>query len=161
VKTDRASMAHSLETRVPFCDQVVAELALALPRRMKVRGLSKKRLLRHAVSTLLPERIARAPKRGFSIPAAAWLRGDLEPFARDMLSPDRLRAQGFFDPAAVTRLIDAHVARRDDLSRQIWGLLMFSLWHEHYLEAGAERRTANGGLRHRGASPRLKSREST
>ena len=106
VKTDRASMAHSLETRVPFCDQVVAELALALPRRMKVRGLSKKRLLRHAVSTLLPERIARAPKRGFSIPAAAWLRGDLEPFARDMLSPERLRAQGFFDPAAVTRLID-------------------------------------------------------
>ena len=54
VKTDRASMAHSLETRVPFCDQVVAELALALPRRMKVRGLSKKRLLRQAVSTLLP-----------------------------------------------------------------------------------------------------------
>jgi asparagine synthase (glutamine-hydrolysing) len=114
---------------------------------MKVRGLSKKRLLRHAVSTLLPERIARAPKRGFSIPAAAWLRGDLEPFARDMLSPDRLRAQGFFDPAAVTRLIDAHVARREDLSRQIWGLLMFSLWHEHYLEAGGERRTANGELR--------------
>jgi asparagine synthase (glutamine-hydrolysing) len=127
-------MAHSLETRVPFCDQVVAELALALPRRLKVRGLSKKRLLRHAVSTLLPERITRAPKRGFSIPAAAWLRGDLEPFARDMLSPERLRAQGFFDPAAVTRLIDSHVARREDLSRQIWGLLMFSLWHDRYLD---------------------------
>jgi len=133
VKTDRASMAHSLEARVPFCDQQVAELALALPRRMKVRGLAKKRLLRQAVATLLPERIARAPKQGFSIPAAAWLRGDLEPFAREMLSPDRLRAQGFFDPLAVTRLIDAHVARREDLSRQIWGLLMFSLWHERYL----------------------------
>ena len=132
VKTDRASMAHSLEARVPFCDQVVAELALALPRRMKVRGLSKKRLLRKAVSTLLPPRIARAPKRGFSIPAAAWLRGDLEPFARDVLSPERVRAQGFFDPGAVTRLIDTHVARRDDLSRQIWGLLMFSLWHDRY-----------------------------
>src|SRR6185503_19827400 len=118
VKTDRASMAHSLEARVPFCDQVVAELALALPRKLKVRGLSKKRLLRDAVATLLPERIARAPKRGFSIPAAAWLRGDLEPFAREMLSPGRVRAQGFFDPAAVTRLIDTHVARREDLSRQ-------------------------------------------
>jgi len=133
VKTDRASMAHSLEARVPFCDQVVAELALALPRRLKVRGLSKKRLLRQAVSTLLPERIARAPKRGFSIPAAAWLRGGLEPFAREVLSPQRVGAQGFFDPAAVTRLIDTHVARREDLSRQIWGLLMFSLWHERYL----------------------------
>jgi asparagine synthase (glutamine-hydrolysing) len=133
VKTDRASMAHSLEARVPFCDQRVAELALALPRRMKVRGLAKKRLLRQAVATLLPERIARAPKQGFSIPAAAWLRGDLEPFAREMLAPGRLRAQGFFEPAAVARLIDAHVARREDLSRQIWGLLMFSLWHERYL----------------------------
>jgi asparagine synthase (glutamine-hydrolysing) len=132
-KTDRASMAHSLEARVPFCDQLVAELALSLPRRLKVRGLSKKRLLRQAVATLLPGGIARAPKRGFSIPAAAWLRGDLEPFAREMLSPDRMRAQGFFDPAAVTRLLDAHVARREDLSRQLWGLLMFSLWHERWL----------------------------
>ena len=93
VKTDRASMAHSLEARVPFCDPVVAELALALPRRMKVRGLSKKRLLRNAVSTLLPRAIVRGRKQGFSIPAAAWLRGDLEPFARDVLSPERLRAR--------------------------------------------------------------------
>jgi asparagine synthase (glutamine-hydrolysing) len=70
-----------------------------------------------------------------------------------MLSPERLRAQGFFDPAAVTRLIDTHVARRDDLSRQIWGLLMFSLWHERYLagtapEAGRPQ-TAHGELRTR------------
>ena len=145
VKTDRASMAHSLEARVPFCDQQVAELALALPRRMKVRGLAKKRLLRQAVATLLPERIARAPKQGFSIPAAAWLRGDLEPFAREMLAPDRLRAQGFFDPGAVTRLLDAHVARREDLSRQIWGLLMFSLWHERYMAQASTPQSANLG----------------
>jgi asparagine synthase (glutamine-hydrolysing) len=145
VKTDRASMAHSLEARVPFCDQQVAELALALPRRMKVRGLAKKRLLRQAVATLLPERIARAPKQGFSIPAAAWLRGDLEPFAREMLAPDRLRAQGFFDPGAVTRLLDAHVARREDLSRQIWGLLMFSLWHERYMAQASTPQPANLG----------------
>ena len=85
VKTDRASMAHSLEARVPFCDQVVAELALALPRQLKVRGFPKKRLLRQAVAPLLPRRILHGRKRGFSIPAAAWLRGDLEPFARDVL----------------------------------------------------------------------------
>ena len=68
VKTDRASMAHSLEARVPFCDQVVAELALALPRPMKVRGLSKKRLLRQAVATLLPREIVRAPQAGLLDP---------------------------------------------------------------------------------------------
>ncbi|HSC92817.1 MAG TPA: asparagine synthase (glutamine-hydrolyzing), partial [Gaiellaceae bacterium] len=116
VKTDRASMAHSLEARVPFCDQEVAELALALPRSMKVRRLAKKRLLRDAVASLLPREIVRGRKQGFSIPAAAWLRGDLEPFARELLSPDRMRAQGFFRPEAVTGLLDRHVSRKEDLS---------------------------------------------
>ncbi len=133
VKTDRASMAHSLEARVPFCDPEVAELALALPRSMKVRRLAKKRLLREAVASMLPREIVRGRKQGFSIPAAAWLRGDLEPFAREMLSPDRMRAQGFFQPGAVTALIDRHGSRKEDLSRQIWGLLMFSLWHDRYV----------------------------
>jgi asparagine synthase (glutamine-hydrolysing) len=132
VKTDRASMAHSLEARVPFCDQVVAELALALPRHLKVRGLAKKRLLRRAVAPLLPRAILRARKQGFSIPAAAWLRGDLEPFARDLLSPEAVARQGYFRPEAVTALVDAHVAGREDLSRQLWGLLAFTLWHERY-----------------------------
>jgi asparagine synthase (glutamine-hydrolysing) len=130
VKTDRASMAHSLEARVPFLDSVVAGFALALPTRHKVRGLSKKRLLRKAVAPLLPDRIVNGRKRGFSIPAAAWLRGDLEPFARETLSPATLLRQGFFRPEPVQRLIDDHVAGREDLSRQLWGLLAFTLWHE-------------------------------
>jgi asparagine synthase (glutamine-hydrolysing) len=144
VKTDRASMAHSLEVRVPFCDPVVAELALALPRKLKVRGLSKKRLLRDAVATLLPREIVRGRKQGFSIPAAAWLRGDLEPFAREMLSAQRLREQGVFEPETVTAILDRHTSRKEDLSRQIWGLLMFSLWHDRYATqaAAGERRTA-------------------
>jgi asparagine synthase (glutamine-hydrolysing) len=75
----------------------------------------------------------RAPKQGFSIPAAAWLRGDLEPFAREVLSPSRLAAQGIFRPAEVTRLLDRHTAGREDLSRQLWGLLMFALWHDRYI----------------------------
>jgi asparagine synthase (glutamine-hydrolysing) len=134
VKTDRASMAHSLEARVPYLDPVVTNLALALPTRAKVRGLAKKVLLRKAAAPLLPESIVRGRKRGFSIPAAAWLRGELEPFARETLAAERLRRQGFFRPEAVTRLLDAHVAGREDLSRQLWGLLAFTLWHEHHVE---------------------------
>jgi asparagine synthase (glutamine-hydrolysing) len=133
-KTDRASMAHSLEARVPFCDPAVAELALALPRRLRVRGLAKKVLLRKAAEPLLPAEIVRGKKRGFSIPAAAWLRGELEPFARDVLAPETLRRQGFFEPRAVTRLLDDHVAGREDVSRQLWGLLSFTLWHEAHVE---------------------------
>ena len=67
---------------MPFCDSAVAELALALPTSKKVRGLAKKRLLRRAVAPLLPRSIVRARKQGFSVPMAAWLRGELEPFAR-------------------------------------------------------------------------------
>jgi asparagine synthase (glutamine-hydrolysing) len=130
VKTDRASMAHSLEARVPFLDDVVAGFALGLPTHLKVRGLSKKRILRRAAAPLLPPELLRRRKRGFSIPAAAWLRGPLEPFAREVLSPERIRAHGYFKPDTVTRLIDAHVSGREDLSRQLWGLLSFTLWCE-------------------------------
>ena len=97
---------------------------------MKVRGLQKKRLMRKALEPLLPREIVRGRKRGFSIPAAAWLRGELEPFARETLSAEVLERQGYFDPAAVTRLIDRHVSGRDDLSRQLWGLMSFVLWRE-------------------------------
>src|SRR6187397_3749643 len=134
VKTDRASMAHSLEARVPFLDPAVTNFSLGLAGKHKVRGLRKKILLRKAAAPLIPAELLRRRKRGFSIPAAAWLRGELEPFARDTLSSDTLRRQGFFEPAVVTRLIDDHVAGREDLSRQLWGLLSFTLWHERHVE---------------------------
>jgi asparagine synthase (glutamine-hydrolysing) len=134
VKTDRASMAHSLEARVPYLDTVVTNLALALPTRHKVRGLSKKVLLRKAAAPLLPREIVHGKKRGFSIPAAAWLRGELEPFARETLAAPVLRRQGFFRPEVVERLLAEHVAGREDRSRQLWGLLAFTLWHERHVE---------------------------
>ena len=127
-------MAHSLEARVPFLDPVVTNLAFALPTKHKVRGLSKKVLLRKAVAPLLPHEVVHGRKRGFSIPAAAWLRGDLEPFARATLSAETLRRQGFFRPETVSRLIDEHVAGAEDRSRQLWGLLAFTLWYERHVE---------------------------
>jgi asparagine synthase (glutamine-hydrolysing) len=132
VKTDRSSMAHSLELRVPYLDQKVADLALSLATPLKVRGLAKKRLLRRALAPLLPKEILRAPKQGFSIPLAAWLRGPLEPFAREVLSPATLARQGCLDPSVVTPLLDRHCAGREDLSRQLWGLMAFTLWFDHY-----------------------------
>jgi asparagine synthase (glutamine-hydrolysing) len=129
-KTDRMSMSHSLEVRVPFLDPHVAELALALPTSAKVRFLAKKRLLRSVASTLLPREVAHGAKRGFSIPMAAWLRGPLLPMARDLLAPGAIARGGVLDPAPVTRLLDEHVARRDDHSRALWGLLCFVLWQQ-------------------------------
>jgi asparagine synthase (glutamine-hydrolysing) len=134
VKTDRASMAHSLEARVPFLDPLVTGLAFALPTHLKVRGLAKKVLLRKAVEPLVPSEVVHGRKRGFSIPAAAWLRGELEPFARATLSSESLRRQGFFRPEPVARLLDEHVGGREDWSRQLWGLLAFTLWYERHVE---------------------------
>ena len=127
VKTDRMSMAHSLEARVPFLTARGRARARA-PHPMKVRGLAKKRLLRRAVAPLVPREIVRGRKRGFSIPAAAWLRGPLLPFARDVLSVDRLRAQGVLEPAAAQHTLERHAAGAEDLSRQLWGLMCLSLW---------------------------------
>jgi asparagine synthase (glutamine-hydrolysing) len=132
VKTDRASMAHSLETRVPFLDPRVADFAFSLPRRMKVRGFAKKRLLRKALDPLLPREITHGRKQGFSIPIAAWLRGPLEPFAREVLSAGALERQGLLEPAAVSPILDRHCSGQEDLSRQIWGLMALTLWFDRY-----------------------------
>ena len=132
VKTDRLSMAHSLELRVPFLDPRVAEFAFSLPTKMKVRGFEKKRLLRRALAPLLPREIVQGRKQGFSIPIAAWLRGPLEPFAREVLAPGAVGRQGLLDPAAVTPILDRHVSGREDLSRQIWGLMALTLWFDRY-----------------------------
>ena len=132
VKTDRSSMAHSLELRVPFLDQRVADFALGLATPLKVRGLAKKRLLRRALAPLLPDEVLRGPKQGFSIPLAAWLRGPLETFAREVLSPATLARQGCLDPAFVTPLIERHCSGREDLSRQLWGLMALTLWFDRY-----------------------------
>jgi asparagine synthase (glutamine-hydrolysing) len=133
-KTDRSSMAHSLEARVPMLDPVVSDLALALPAELKFRGFAKKRLLRRAAAPLLPSAILKARKQGFAMPVASWLRGELEPLAREVLAPDALRAQGYFRPEYVTRLIDDHVALRANNSRQIWSLLIFATWGERHAQ---------------------------
>jgi asparagine synthase (glutamine-hydrolysing) len=128
VSPDRAPMAHSLEARVPYLDTVVTNLALALPKQQRARRL------RESAEPLLPGEIVRGKKRGLSLPAAAWLRGELEPFARETLSAETLRRQGFFEPPVVQGLIDDHVAGREDMTRKLWGLMAFTLWHERHVE---------------------------
>jgi asparagine synthase (glutamine-hydrolysing) len=128
VKADRASMAHSLEVRVPFLDTALSAFALGLPSRLKVRGLAKKRLLRKALAPIVPAEILSAPKHGFTLPAAQWLRGPLEPYARELLANDR----GLFDGAAVRRILDDHVSGRRDNWKQVWTLLSFAAWYDRY-----------------------------
>ena len=139
-QADRAGMAHGVEIRVPFLDGDVAELAHALPVRHRVRGLRTKPLLRRAVAPLLPPDIVRGGKKGFVAPTAAWLRGPLLPFAREVLAAGTLERQGLVRHGAVSALLDRHVARREDLSRPLWGLIAMTLWYDAHLARPPSRR---------------------
>ena len=136
VKVDRMSMAHSLETRVPFLDPAVMELSRRIPRELRLRGLTTKYLLKRAMASRLPASVVGGKKRGFNVPMPAWLAGDLREFMQDTLSPSRIRAHGLFDPRAVERLMREHVERVIDHSRALWTLLVFAVWMDDVLGAG-------------------------
>src|SRR5687768_6139022 len=107
-KVDRASMAVSLEVRAPFLDPRVAEYAASLPSSYKLRGRTTKYILKRAVKDYLPPSVIRRRKKGFGVPVAEWLKENLRPLARDLLSPDRVRRAGVFNPDYVSRLQDEH-----------------------------------------------------
>ncbi|HWH76489.1 MAG TPA: asparagine synthase (glutamine-hydrolyzing), partial [Candidatus Binatus sp.] len=138
VTVDRASMANGLEVRSPLLDQAVVEFACHLPSRFKLHGLTSKYLLKKSAQGLLPEEIIYRQKKGFGIPLAKWLNGELKSFMLDNLSEDRIRRQGLFDYAYVKRLIDEHLGMVKDNREPLWTLLMFQTWHDRYLN-GTER----------------------
>ncbi len=133
VKVDRMSMATSLETRAPFLDAEVMELAFSMPGTLKIRDGKRKWILKHALRGVLPETILNRRKEGFSIPMKNWLRRELEPLMRELLSPARVAARALFEPAEINRLIDAHVAGRENHAHTLFPLMVFERWAQEYL----------------------------
>ena len=133
-KVDRASMAVSLEVRAPFLDPQVAEFAASLPASYKLRGRRTKYILKRAIEDHLPPFVTRRGKKGFGVPVAEWLKGKLRPLARDLLSPERVRKAGVFNPEYVTKLLDEHERGVANHRKLLWTLLMFELWHESFIE---------------------------
>jgi asparagine synthase (glutamine-hydrolysing) len=134
--TDRFSMAFSLEARTPFLDHRLGELVCAVPPELRTSATDPKGLLRDAVADLLTPEHLGAPKRGFVLPLAAWLRGELRPLAEHLLADDRLAAQGLFRPGLAARVLQPHLDGRSDEAERLWPLLMFQLWHLLYIEQG-------------------------
>lgn len=134
-KVDRASMAVSLEVRAPFLDHKVAEFAASLPAEYKLKGRTSKFILKKAVGDLLPDEIISRPKKGFGIPVAEWLKGRLNPLLRDLLSEERLKSQGIFEPSYVSRLVADHESGKANHYKQLWTLLVFQLWMENFLSS--------------------------
>jgi len=133
IKNDRMTMAHSLEARVPFTDPELTEFMARVPARMKLPGMEKKRLMKLAMSEILPPEILRRKKIGLEMPYSRWLADELKDVLLDYCGAERVAAVGLFRPEAVRTLVDEHLARRHDHGRPLWALLNFMMWHELYI----------------------------
>lgn len=128
-KVDRASMAVSLEVRVPLLDHRVVELSWRLPQRFKLRGGVGKWILRQIAYKYVPKRLLERPKMGFAIPIDQWLRGPLKDWAQDLLNPAALRHEGLLSPEPIVRAWAEHQAGVRNTQYFLWNILMFETWH--------------------------------
>ena len=141
---DKMSMASSVEVRVPFLDKGLAEfVAWHVPPRFKVNGFLRpttKYVFRKAMEGILPQEVLRRPKAFFGAPVDYWLSYDLREMVDDLLSMERVRQRGYFQPAAVRRLVDEHRSGREDWSMQIWQLLTLEIWLQVFMDGGVRDR---------------------
>ena len=132
--TDKMSMAVSLECRVPLLDHELVEMAATIPGALKVRDGQLKRLMKAALVPTLPDHILHRAKRGFGTPMGAWMKRELLPVVRELLSQAVLRQRGLFDADAVGRLLADHEANRSDGTDALLSLLNLEVWSRVYLD---------------------------
>jgi asparagine synthase (glutamine-hydrolysing) len=135
-KVDRAAMAVSLETRVPFLDHRVAEFAARIPVSMQIRGSTGKTILRQLLYRRAPSALFDRPKAGFAVPIGEWLRGPLRDWAEALLDERRLRENGHFDAPVVRARWQTHLTGQRDSAQALWSVLMFEAWREAQLPNG-------------------------
>jgi asparagine synthase (glutamine-hydrolysing) len=131
-KVDRMTMANSLEARVPLLDHELVERVAMIPPRVKSKGLQTKRLLRRAARNLLPPKIRKGKKKGFTPPLPFWIRNELREFLGEFFSPETLQATGMLNVDHCRQLLDEHLQGKKDNNRQIWTILGLVCWLEKY-----------------------------
>lgn len=134
VKVDRMSMAVSLESRVPYLDREMVEMAFQVPGRWKLNGRETKSILKKVAARYIPRECVYRPKEGFSIPIKNWLCTTLRPLMEDSLDSGRMKAMGIFDPATVDRLKNEHLRGRANHSHVLWSMIMFMAWHRKWMQ---------------------------
>ena len=130
VKVDRAAMANSLETRIPFLDHTVFEAAWRIPLGAKLKGSSTKDCLKKILFKYVPKELIERPKTGFGIPLEQWLRGPLSGWANKLLDKQRLENEGFFDAEKISKMWGEHKSGQRNWQYLLWDVLMFQAWYE-------------------------------
>jgi len=131
-KIDAMSMLDSLEARVPYLDNEVVALALAIPSRMKLKGGVRKWILKKAFAGRLPDSILRRGKEGFSMPMKNWLQGEWNGLMHELLCAENLGRDGFFDARYVDSLVREHESHARNHSHILWALMVFQLWRDRF-----------------------------
>ena len=131
--TDRMSMWHSLEVRVPFLDHHLVEFCATIPNSLKIKFLQKKYILKKALSPVLPRSVLNHRKQGFIGPMTRWLQTDLKNYVQSGLRPQRLAEHGLFSQRTVKTILYEHFSRKENNDKLIWSLIMFQEWYEHYI----------------------------
>jgi asparagine synthase (glutamine-hydrolysing) len=132
VKSDRMSMAHSVEVRPPFLDHRILEFAATLPTALKVRGSWQKFLLKQLMAPKLPPAIVQRKKIGFDIPAHEWFRGPLKPLLLETLATAEAEHADLFDFAIIRELTRLHLSRSINVGYHLWGLVMLFMWMKRW-----------------------------
>src|SRR3989339_141112 len=132
-KVDRASMAHSLEARVPLLDQELIAFSARLPDNLKMKGIQGKYILKRALASRLPPKIINRPKQGFNAPIAYWINNELQDYVDDYLSRESITKSGYFNFNYVNTLLQDHRKAKKDNGIKIWSILVFMLWRDAYL----------------------------
>ena len=134
VKTDRMSMANSLEARSPFLDQELVEFAARIPSCLKLRGFTTKYILKRALEGLVPHEIIRRKKHGFGVPVGRWFRTDLKNYVREVLLSPLAMRRGYFKEEALRRLINEHQSGKREHGHRLWALLTLEIWHQVFID---------------------------
>ena len=138
VKMDIATMANSLEARVPFLDHKFMEFVAGIPSNLKLRGAKTKFILKEAFSDLLPRPILKRKKMGFGVPVSRWFRNDLKDYVYEILLDRKTLNRGYFKREGIEHLLNDHIELRYDHSARIWALLFLEIWFRVFIDKGGD-----------------------
>ena len=139
VKMDIATMANSLEARIPFLDHKFIELVAGIPSDLKLRRANSKFILKKAFSDFLPGPILSRKKMGFGVPVSRWFRKELKDYIHEILLDNKTLNRGYFRKAVIERLLNEHISLRYDHSAKIWALLVLEIWFRVFMDREGSR----------------------